>query len=225
MFAITNFQYNQLISKALFISKTNASDIVHDAILKYDSFDECIMKMKFEKTKYNTVKEIDLTRAFETKICIKCNIPSPISCFEVYRYKSILSTKNVCIECRFKHRKKYDELNKERINERTRLRWATDNNFSEKRINEHVKWAKENKDHVNNYQNEWREKNREKSVEYMKKWRLKNKEDLKIKRRKYFIENREQIKKKEKEYRVRNREALLEKRRIYEKTRRSKNSL
>lgn len=225
MFIISSIQYEELVKKATYISKDLAYDIVHDSILKYHSFEECLNKMFYEKIKYTSVNEMDLTKIYETKICIKCNIPSPVACFEVYRYKNIVSTKNVCEECRFNDAKKYNELNKEIKNEKTRLRWVSDIDFRKKRINDHKNWAVKNKDQVNKYQNEYRKKHREKTVEYMKQWRAKNKEILKEKRKKYIIENKEKIDKKYNEWRNKNRDILNEKNRVRYKNNASKNSL
>lgn len=225
MFAITEIQYEQLLKKAGFISNTNAYDIVHDAILKYNSFDECVLKMRFEKVKYNTVKEIDLTVLYETKICIKCNIPTPISSFEIYRYGSILSTKNICSECNYKHRHEYHKLTKNRTNERLRLKYEKDPDFRKKKDAASLNWKRKNKEKYNEYQRKFREKNKERQLEYRKKYDENNKERILEKRRQYLDENKEKIKAKDKIWREKNKNTLLEKRRIYEKTRRSKNSL
>lgn len=225
MFEITATQYEKLISKALFISKSCAYDIVHDSLLKYDTYEECVLKMKYEKTKYNTVTEIDLTVLFENKVCIKCNNIYPISSFEIYKYGSFLSTKNICSECNYIHRKEYDQLNRHKINKRLRLKYEKDIDFRKKKDTTSTNWKKKNKEKYNEYQREFREKNKERQLSYRKKYEETNKERILEKRRKYLAENKEKIKAKDKIWREKNKNTLLEKRRAYEKTRRSKNSL
>jgi hypothetical protein len=223
MFQITTDQYEKLVQKALYISKKNAYDIAHDAILKYSSFEECIMKMKFEKTKYNCVLEIDLNKNIENKVCIKCNQIHPISVFEVYIHGSFLSTKNICDDCNFKHRKAYNIANKDDINKRNRIRYKSDEKYRKKKDKTNSDWKKRNREHINQYQKEFREKNKERQLAYRKKYEESNKERILKKRREYIEKNKEKIMKKDKEWREKNKEILLEKRSSYEKKRRYKN--
>lgn len=198
MFNPTTEQYNQLITYAKSIDYNNHEDIVHDAILKYSDFEECLKKLRSGKFYYITESFRDLRKFDPEKTCMKCNTIKPIMCFEEYRYKNTISTRNICKDCDNERERKWNFDNRERLNEmrrgyrlknndKYRLR---DKKYREKykeQIKEgNKKYKERNIEKVREWGRNNYHRNKDKRLEKIKEWQRNNPEKVKEYKKKSY---------------------------------------
>lgn len=136
------------------------------------------------------------------KICKTCNLELPNENFKK-GYE--------CKECESKRKKKWYEINKERLSNEAKIKY---NQNKESILVKSKTYRLENKDKLKKRNKEYYEKNKvkitkrnsdyvknnfEKTKEYKKKWAGKNSEKLKEKRKKWRYENKDLIKLKHEE--------------------------
>ncbi len=114
-------EYNNLLSIAKNRFPNCYEDIVHDALLLGLDFEGSKQKLKSLSYDYFTINEVDLTKKYEEKVCIKCNKCLPIACFGIYKKPHMISTRNVCKECKRIQEENWVNNNKERVKENKRL--------------------------------------------------------------------------------------------------------
>lgn len=119
------------------------------------------------------------------KKCTKCSIER-----EDDQFAKNGSRCKICLK---EYKKKYYELNKEKILKRVK------------------EYTEENIEKVRDYKNEYNKKNPNK--EYHKEYREKNKESISLKRKQYYQQNKEKVKQKVREYNSENRQYINKRKR------------
>ena len=155
----------------------------------------------------------------DPKVCNKCGVSKPLA--EYHYSKDRDRYRGECRQCRCNWRNAHRPNIAERLNAKSRDRWANEAGYAERQRETNKKSREKHKDRRNAEQREryandfvYREKmkqnqrdrwannpeHREKSKKQNKIYREENKEELRIKQQKYIEENKDKIRERQRKY-------------------------